>query len=537
MTAGNEARRSEYPGATTRPIRRALRRGFDRIDRAADLAFGPQWNPLAQLGALGWFLFWIVAATGGYLFIFFDTGVVNAYASVEWLSNDHWFHAGIARSLHRYASDLMVAVMLVHLVREFCQDRYRGVRWFSWVTGVPLIWFVYISGITGYWLVWDKLAQYVAVTTSELLDWLPIFGEPISRNFLAPDYLSGRFFTLMVFLHIAVPLILLAVMWIHVQRITRARLTPSRPLLLMVLGGLLVASLVLPARTQGGAADLATVPTEIGIDWFFLPLYPLIQYVPNGVIWAGVGLFTVLLMAMPWLPRRRGRRPAEVFLDHCNGCARCVEDCPYAAVELVARTDGAPFPHEVKVNPDRCVACGICMGACPSSTPFRRSGALVTGIDLPDLPLADLREQVIEAAGRLDGPDRVMTLTCVQGAAGDLPGAVQMPCIAMIPPSLVDFILSRGHADGVVVAGCGEGRCHHRLGDEWTRQRFAHERDPYLRARVPRDRVLTIWAGSSERTRVVREHDAFREQLTALSEPKDVEPTSAKGDVLEEAGT
>ncbi|HUS52766.1 MAG TPA: hypothetical protein VMY41_02015, partial [Thermohalobaculum sp.] len=99
-------------------LRRSLRRGFDRAERGVDAIFGPEWNPLGQLGALGWFLFWIVAATGIYLFIFFDTGVVNAYASVEWLSNDHWFHAGVARSFHRYASDLMVAVMLLHLVRE-----------------------------------------------------------------------------------------------------------------------------------------------------------------------------------------------------------------------------------------------------------------------------------------------------------------------------------------------------------------------------------------------------------------------------------
>lgn len=161
-------------------VRRSLRRGFDRAERGFDAIFGPEWNPFGQLGALGWFLFWIVAATGIYLFIFFDTGVVNAYASVEWLSNDQWlwFHAGITRSFHRYASDLMVAVMLVHLVREFAKDRYRGVRWFSWFTGVPLIWFVYISGITGYWLVWDMLAQYVAIVSTELLDWLPIFGEP-----------------------------------------------------------------------------------------------------------------------------------------------------------------------------------------------------------------------------------------------------------------------------------------------------------------------------------------------------------------------
>lgn len=250
-------------------LRPALRRGFDRTERLLDRAFGPDWNPLAQLGPLGWYLFWIVAVTGIYLFIFFDTGVIDAYASVEWLTTDHWWHAGVTRSLHRYASDLMVLVMFTHLLREWAMDRYRGRRWFSWVTGVPVIWFVYLSGITGYWLVWDQLAQYVAVTTTELLDSLGIFAEPIARNFLAPTLLSGRFFTLMVFLHIAIPLLLLLVMWIHIQRITEARTNPPRGLAVLTLVALVAVSLAIPAVSQG-PADLTGIPLSVGIDWFIL---------------------------------------------------------------------------------------------------------------------------------------------------------------------------------------------------------------------------------------------------------------------------
>jgi len=262
-------------------LKQILRRGFDRVERGLDAIFGPESNPLAQLGALGWFLFWIVAASGIYLFIFFDTGVDAAYGSVKWLSEDHWFHAGLARSFHRYASDLMVAVMIVHLTREFSRDRYRGVRWFSWFTGVPLIWFLYVSGITGYWLVWDELAQYVAIRSAEFLDWLPVFGEPIARNFLSPAHLSSRFFTLMVFMHIAVPLILLLVMWIHIQRIAHAKVNPSRELMAMVLVGLLATSLFLPAPLNA-AADLGRVPDDVGLDWFILPLYSVMDHVPAG---------------------------------------------------------------------------------------------------------------------------------------------------------------------------------------------------------------------------------------------------------------
>lgn len=483
-----------------RGARAALRRGFDRCERGLDRLFGADWNPLSQLGPLGWFLFWIVAGTGIYLFIFFDTGITAAYSSVEWLSNDHWWHAGLARSLHRYASDLMVLVMLTHLIREFSMDRYRGKRWFSWVTGVPVIWFVYLSGITGYWLVWDQLAQYVALTSTELLDSLGIFAEPIARNFLTPANLSSRFFTLMVFLHIAIPLILLLLMWIHIQRITSSRTKPPRGLAGIMLGALVVGAYLVPAASQG-PADLSIIPASIGIDWFLLSLYPVIESVPAGVIWTGVLVFTVGMVGLPWLPARREARAAEVFLDHCNGCTRCMADCPYSAITMEPRSDGLPFSHEAKVNPSRCVACGICMGSCPSSSPFRRAGDLITGIDLPDQPLAALRAEVIAAASDLGstGTGRVLTLACSHGAGGAAtPGRVLLPCVAMVPPSLIDYIISRGLADGVCIAGCAERECYNRLGGKWTKQRFARERDPYLRQRVPRERLLTVWAGPSE---------------------------------------
>ncbi|TNF19823.1 MAG: hydrogenase iron-sulfur subunit [Rhodobacteraceae bacterium] len=497
-------------------VRTALKRGFDRVERPLDRLFGPDWNPMANLGTLSWLMFWIVTATGIYLFIFFDTGVVNAYQSVKWLSETHWLHAGLARSLHRYASDFLVLLMLVHMVREWAFDRYRGKRWFSWITGVPVIWFVYMSGITGYWLVWDELAQYVALTTTELLDALPFFAEPIARNFLTPASLSGRFFTLMVFLHIAIPLLLLLMMWIHIQRITAARTMPPRGLSVLTLAALVIVSFAMPAVLQG-PADLARFPSTVGLDWFILGLYPVIDLVPPSVIWTGALLFTVLMFGLPWLPPRKDKAAAEVFLDFCNGCTRCEADCPYTAITMVPRSDGAPFPQEALVDPERCVACGICMGSCPSSTPFRRSGPLITGIDLPGRPLSKLREEVIAASADLAGPGRVMTLACEHGAAAaPEKGRVILPCVAMAPPSLFDFILSRDLADGVCIAGCAERECHNRVGAQWTKERIARTRDPLLRERVPRDRLLTLWAGPTEGARLDEALAGFSKDVAAL---------------------
>jgi len=109
-------------------LKRLFRILFDRAEALFDLAFGHQLNPFVWLGALGWYFFWIVFGSGIYLYIFFDTGVTDAYASVEYITHDQWYLAGVMRSLHRYASDALVVVVVLHILREFSLDRLRGKR-------------------------------------------------------------------------------------------------------------------------------------------------------------------------------------------------------------------------------------------------------------------------------------------------------------------------------------------------------------------------------------------------------------------------
>ena len=71
-------------------LKRVCRFLLERVERGFDIAFGQACNPFSYLGALGWYFFWIVAGTGIYLYIFFDTGVTDAYASVERITHDQW---------------------------------------------------------------------------------------------------------------------------------------------------------------------------------------------------------------------------------------------------------------------------------------------------------------------------------------------------------------------------------------------------------------------------------------------------------------
>ena len=502
-------------------VKRGLLRWFAAVEAVFEYAFGQRNNPFTWLGALGWYFYWIVAATGVYLYIFFDTGVVDAYASVEYMTNDQWYAAGIMRSLHRYASDALVVVVVLHIFREFAQDRLRGKHFFAWLTGVPLLGFIYICGISGYWLVWDTLAQYIAVATSEWLDTLPFFGQPIANNFLDSTTLGGRFFTLMVFIHIFGPLFMLLLMWVHVQRHSGARVNPPKPLALGTMAVLVALSLIYPAVSQG-PADLDVVPATVNLDWFYLPMYPLLDVIPGGQLWLYLVGGGVIVALLPWMPPEKTPPEAMVSLANCNGCARCFDDCPFSALTMVPRSDGRAYDLEPIVNANNCTSCGICAGSCPTSTPFRRAKPIEPGIELPHRTIGDLREQLMAPHEPPADEPKVVVFACDRSNAELLEGegakVIKVPCIGMVPPPFVDFALSRKFADGVMLSGCAKDDCYHRLGNEWTMRRMARKRDPFLRRRVSPERLNLNWLPPAAKRRRSTAFHEFRKRLLEMTD-------------------
>ncbi len=487
---------------------------WTRAERALDRAFGAAANPLRNLGALGFLFFWVLAATGTYLYVRFDTSVAGAYASIDRLSRSEWYFGGALRSVHRYAADAFVVATLAHLAREWAAGRYRRFRAFTWISGVPLVWLLYASGIVGGWLVWDARAQFSALATAEWLDALPMLDGALVRNFIFPDSVNDRLFSLFVFLHIGLPLALLAGMWVHVQRLGQPRSAPPRALALGMLAMLVALAIVHPVRSAAPAAA-ARVPGALGLDWFFLFVHPLMYATSRGALWLLAGAATAALVALPWLARGPAPAAARVSLANCNGCGRCVADCPYQAVLLVPRGDGRRGQRAAVIEP-RCAACGICAGACPSSTPFRSARELVSGIDLPDPTVHDLRRRLARALARR-GDAGVAVFACERAAASDAlarAGADVLPlrCLAMLPPSFVEYALRRG-ARGVLLLACREGECDYRLGAELTAARLAGAREPHLRRTVARARLRVAACGPGEEARALAAFEAFAAAL------------------------
>jgi len=471
---------------------------FDLLRLPLSRAFASEQNPLNHLGALTVYFLWIILISGIWLLIFFRTSVSAAFDSVEYLTREQWYVGGVMRSLHRYASDAAIVTILLHVIKEFVFDRYRSVRWFNWVTGVPLIWIVFPLGISGYWLVWDELAQYVAISSAELLDRIPIFTDSMAGNFMSDDVLSDRFFTLMAFLHlIGLPIFLVFGIWLHIFRLNGPRINPPRRMMAAVMICMLVLSAVYPAVSHD-AANLAMTPQVLRLDWFYLHVYPLIQIWSPGWVWVLLTGISAAMIIMPWAPAAKKMEPALVSLDFCNGCKRCVDDCPFGAVEMVPRTDGSSYTHEASVSANLCVSCGVCVGACPTATPFRTRTALVPGIDLPDRSAAAIRQSIISTAEPPSAEPRIMVFGCKDDREADRlrhagASVITVTCMGHLPPSYLDFVLSRNHAEGILLLGCEDGNCNYRLGAEWTEQRVARERDPRLRKRTDTARIALGW--------------------------------------------
>ena len=334
----------------------ALQWLFMRVEALFNAAFGDRLNPLYHLGAISFFLFWVVAASGLYLYAFFETGVADAYGSVEALTHRQWFAGGILRSVHRYASDAMVLTMLLHMLRHFAFDRFRGYRWFSWVSGVALIWGVYVSGINGFMLPWDRLAQYVITASFEWIDRLPGFGGALMRNLIYPASISDRFFSLLAFMHIGVPLVVLLLMFIHVQRVPKARTNPPRPIMASLVATLLALALLRPATSQGGAANLSQAVQAVQLDWFYLALFPLFDLWPLAGVWALTMAGTALLLALPWLqaPWRRAATGGFRMTIHPSTEALALR-AGETLLEAGLR-QGLALPYECRNG-----GCGVCM--------------------------------------------------------------------------------------------------------------------------------------------------------------------------------
>lgn len=486
----------------------ALRRPLAHVDALFNRLYTWRYNPLYHSGTLVVACFVILSVTGLYLLLFYRIGA--PYASVERIAGQAFAGRWI-RTLHRYASDLAIVAALVHAFRMGVQNRAWGPRALAWVSGIVLFGVFLVCGWTGYVMVWDTHAQLIAEQGARLLDVFPIFSEPIARTFAGDRPMPGAFFFLNLFAHIAIPVGILLVLWIHVSRLARTSLMPPKPLTWGTVGALTALSVLWPA-VLGPEADPLRLPESVPVDLFYGFWLPFSRAVPPEASWITLFLVVGAAMSVPWLtrPKPATKEPSWVDPRFCTGCEQCYHDCPYEAISMVPREDDRPYPVAF-VDPSKCVSCGICAGSC---APMGVGPPGRTGRD--QLP-AVKRFTAEHEPTRED----VVLVACDRSAAGwgssSFAGApiLDVDCAGSMHTSVVEYLVRAG-AGGVMVVACPPRDCWNREGVTWLQERLYEGREAELKDRVDRIRVRLVYAAEAEGAVLTEAVDRFRAQVRAL---------------------
>jgi quinol-cytochrome oxidoreductase complex cytochrome b subunit len=185
------------------------------------------------LGLMAAGTFLITVVTGLLLMVYYKPSTDLAYQSIK---DIHFtvYTGRFIRNIHRWAAQLMVLTVLLHMARVFFTGSYKKPREFNWLVGLGLLVMTLALSFTGYLLPWDQLAYWaitigsnIANSPRELTDalgitrWLDPGGFQkrllLGANYVGQDALI-RFYVLHVFL---LPVALVTLLSVHFWRIRK----------------------------------------------------------------------------------------------------------------------------------------------------------------------------------------------------------------------------------------------------------------------------------------------------------------------------
>ena len=192
-----------------------------------------RWATTWGLGIMAVSAFLLTLATGILLMFYYKPYPDAAYESIK---DIHFVvpTGQFIRNIHRWAAQLMVVAVFLHMARVFYTAAYRAPREYNWVIGMGLLVVTLGLSFTGYLLPWDQLAYWaitiganIAQSPREVTDALgitPYFDPGGLQKFilLGSDEIGEEALIRFYLLHVMIlPLALAMLMGVHFWRIRK----------------------------------------------------------------------------------------------------------------------------------------------------------------------------------------------------------------------------------------------------------------------------------------------------------------------------
>ena len=115
----------------------------------------PHVNIFYCFGGVVFTTYIIQIGSGFGLTLYYNSCTLEAYSSViSILSKVNY--GWLLHSIHRWSSDLMVLILMLHIIRVYLTGGFKKPRELVWITGVFLCISSISFGVTGYSLPWDR---------------------------------------------------------------------------------------------------------------------------------------------------------------------------------------------------------------------------------------------------------------------------------------------------------------------------------------------------------------------------------------------
>ncbi len=159
--------------------------------------------------------------SGLLLSIHYTPSEAEAYRSVQRLHEQVPLGL-LLRSVHHWAANLMVVMVVLHMLRVFITGSYKNPRELNWVAGSMLLLLTLGFGFTGYLLPWDQKAYWATVVGTNMLGSVPLIGPSLASVLRGGDEVNGQ--TLLRFYSIHIlwfPVLTALFLWVHFHILRR----------------------------------------------------------------------------------------------------------------------------------------------------------------------------------------------------------------------------------------------------------------------------------------------------------------------------